>query len=87
MLNQVADAVQSAGGKYDGVKFAGFDTGEKAIEWFKSDSKSHLIGLVSQNPYMIGYQTVQVIDDIANGREVEKEIIVTGEWITAESIQ
>ncbi|GEM_PF-235449 len=84
---QCADAVQSTDGKYDGVKFAAFDTGEKIYEWLKSDSKSPLLGTVSQNPYMIGYSTAKTLIDLYEERETEEEIIVPGEWVTAETIK
>ena len=47
-----------------------------------SDSKSPLLGSVSQNPYQMGYITVKTIVDIAEGRKVEEKIIVPGSWIS-----
>ena len=86
VINQLFDAIQAADGKYDGVKFAGCDTGEKAREWMGmgSGSKSPLLGIVSQNPYEMGYTAVKTIVDIAEGRKVEETIIVPGSWITPE---
>ena len=68
--------------EFDGVIFAGYDDGEKTREWMNSDSKSPLIGSVSQNPYQMGYTTVKTIVDIAEGRKVEEKIIVPGSWIS-----
>ena len=62
--------------------FAGYDDGEKTREWINSDSKSPLLGSVSQNPYQMGYITVKTIVDIAEGRKVEEKIIVPGSWIS-----
>ena len=86
VINQLFDAIQAADRKYDGVKFAGYDTGEKAREWMGmgSGSKSPLLGIVSQNPYEMGYTAVKTIVDIAEGRKVEETIIVPGSWITPE---
>ena len=68
--------------EYGGVIFAGYDDGEKTREWMNSDSKSPLLGSVSQNPYQMGYTTVKTIVDIAEGRKVEEKIIVPGSWIS-----
>lgn len=46
--------------------------------------------IASPDTYVVGiitYSSIEAALERANGREVEKEIIVTGEWITAESIQ
>jgi len=84
--NVVADTYQNAslaaGGKYDGVKFAGYDDGEKVREWMNSDSKSPLLGSVSQNPYQMGYLTVKTIIDIGEGKDVPETIVVPGDWIS-----
>ncbi len=49
-----------------------------------SGSKSPLLGIVSQNPYEMGYTAVKTIVDIAEGRKVEERIVVPGSWITPE---
>jgi len=87
VVNQVSDAVNAAGGKYDGIKFGGFDTGEKALEWLNSDSESPLLGLMSQEPEELGYLTVKTLVDIAEGKPVEEEVIVPGKWLTKESLK
>ncbi len=86
VINQLFDAVQAADGKYDGVKFAGYDDGAKAREWMNSDSKSPMLGSVSQNPYQMGYTTVMTLIDIAEGKKVEETIIVPGSWISPEKV-
>lgn len=80
-IHQCADAVQSSGGKYDGVCFLGYDDGDKIREWMNSDSKAPLLGSISQNPYMMGYLTVKTIIDVNDGKDVDETIIVPGEWI------
>lgn len=81
-INQCFDAVQSAGGKYDGVSFVGYDDGDKIRTWMNSDSKSPLLASVSQNPYMMGYLTAETIANIAAGKEVQDVVPVPGELIT-----
>jgi len=87
VTNQCSDAVQAAGGKYDGVKFAGYDDGEKVREWLSADTKSPLLGSVSQNPYQMGYLTVKTIIDIEEGNEVKEMIVVPGDWISSKTVQ
>lgn len=77
---QVFDAIQAAGNKYDGMKFAAYDTGDKVFEWMKNDYKAELIGAVDQNPYMIGKLTVETIAKISNGEQIDEEVIVPGIW-------
>ena len=81
-INQCSDAVQAADGKYDGVKFAGYDDGTKVRQWLNAESKSPLLASVSQNPYMMGYLAAKTIADLAEGREVAEEITVEGELLT-----
>ena len=78
VVNQVADAVASSGGKYDGMYFAGYDAGEKALQWLQSDNKAVYLCGVSQNPYNMGYLTVQTMIRLAKGEKVEEVIIVPG---------
>jgi ABC-type sugar transport system substrate-binding protein len=47
-----------------------------------SDSKSPLLGSVSQNPYQMGYLTVKTIIDIGEGKDVPETIVVPGDWIS-----
>jgi len=86
IVNQCSDAVQAAGGKYDGVVFSGYDAGEKAYEWIKSDAKSPMIGVMDQNPYQMGYLTVKTIVDIDQGKTVDDTVTVPGKWINRESL-
>jgi len=86
VANQCCDAVTSSNGKYDGVKFVSYDTGEKIAEWLKSDIKSPLLGTISQNPYMIGYLTVKTLVEIHEGKEVETTIKVPAEWVNVNNI-
>lgn len=83
---QLFDAIQAAGNKYDGIKFAGYDTSEKIIEWLKMDNKAELIGAVDQNPYQIGKLSVETLIKIANGEKVEGEVIVPGVWYNRDNI-
>lgn len=82
VVNQCFDAVASAGGKYDGVSFVGYDDGEKVREWMNGDSKSPLLVSISQNPYQMGYLTAKTIAEVADGNEVAEVIPVPGELVT-----
>ena len=77
-VNQAFDAVAASGSKYDGMYFAGFDAGTKALQWLQSDQKAVFLCGVSQNPYSIGYQTVQTLIRLVNGETVEELISVPG---------
>lgn len=88
VINQCYDAVHAADGKYDGLKFAGYDDETKAREWIKdTGSATPMIGSASQNPYQMGYITVQAMMDIAEGKKVEEKIVVRGEWICPDNVQ
>ena len=76
--DQVYDAVAASDGKYDGIYFVGFDSGSKVHDWLMSDSKAKFICGVSQNPYLIGYKTVEELIKLSQGEKVEELVIVPG---------
>lgn len=86
-INQVSDAVASSGGKYDGMFFAGYDVGQKALQWLQSDNKAVYLCGVSQNPYNMGYLTVQTMIRLINGEAVEDVIVVPGVVYDKENCQ
>ncbi|WP_461815882.1 substrate-binding domain-containing protein [Faecalimonas sp.] len=87
VVKQVSDAIAASGGKYDALKFCGFDAGTKQIEWIRAQSGAKLIGSVAQDSYSIGYnaveQCVKAIEDSAN---VEEKVDIAGVWYDASNI-
>ena len=55
VVKQVYDAISAADGKYDAVKFCGFDAGTKQIQWMKATTGAKLVGAVAQDSFQIGY--------------------------------
>ena len=82
-LSAVSDGEDLAeGGKYAGLVVAGFDAGsaqKNAVRngWF--------YGSVTQDPYQIGYQAVEMAVKAANGEEVS-DVDTGAQWYNAENI-
>lgn len=73
----------------DRVVLVGFDSSEDEIKYIK---KGVMKGLVTQNPYMIGYKTIEVAVKVLKNEKVEKRIdtgsiLVTKDNINEKSIQ
>lgn len=86
VVKQVSDAIGSAAGKYDKIKFCGFDAGTKQIEWMKSNSGPKLVGSVAQDSYQIGYQAVKQAINAAEGKDVTAEVAIEGAWWDASNV-
>ncbi|MBO5071189.1 MAG: substrate-binding domain-containing protein [Roseburia sp.] len=86
VVKQVYDAVQATSGKYDEVKFCGFDAGTKQIEWMKATTGAKLIGSVAQDSYAIGYNAVQQVINAIEGKTVEKSVAIPGAWWDATNV-
>lgn len=86
VVKQVYDATQAAGGKYDAVKFCGFDAGTKQIEWMKATSGAKLVGAVAQDSYAIGYNAVLQCINAIEGKEVSAEVAIAGAWWDAANV-
>lgn len=85
VVKQVYDATQSAAGKYDAIKFCGFDAGTKQINWIKATSGPKLVGSVAQDSFNIGYNAVmQCINAIEGG--TAKQVDIAGAWYDATNI-
>lgn len=87
VINQVFDAIAASGNKYDGMYFAGYDVGQKALEWLQSDNEAVYICGVSQNPYYMGYLTVETLIRLVNGETIEEHIAVPGIIYNKENCQ
>lgn len=86
VVKQVSDAIAAAGGKYDAVKFCGYDAGTKQIEWMKATSGAKLVGSVAQDSYQIGYQSVEQCIFALEGKEVTKDVAIAGAWWDASNV-
>ncbi len=85
VVKQVYDAINASGGKYDDIKFCGFDAGSKQIEWMKEDEGAELVGAVAQDSYKIGYNAVAQVINAIEGKEVVEAVDIQGIWWTAEN--
>ena len=86
VVKQVYDAVQAAGGKYDALKFCGFDAGTKQIEWMKATSGAKLIGAVAKESYAIGYNAVKEVIKAIEGEAVTEAVAIPGAWWDATNV-
>ena len=86
VAHQVIDAIQASGDKYDGMKFATYDTSEKVNEWIKMDIDAKLLGAIDQNPYRIGQSAVETLVRAIDGENVEAETLVPGVWYNKDNI-
>lgn len=86
VVKQVSDAIAANPGKYDDIKFCGFDAGTKQIEWMKSQSKAVLVGSVAQDSYRIGYDAVEQCIYAIEGGKVAENVPVLGKWYDKENI-
>lgn len=86
VVKQVSDAIAASGGKYDNLKFCGFDAGTKQIQWIKAKSGAKLIGSVAQDSYNIGYYAVEQCIKAIEGKEVLPKVDIAGAWYNADNI-
>ena len=85
VVKQVYDATAAANGKYDSIKFCGFDAGSKQIEWIKATSGPKLVGSVAQDSFNIGYNAVMECIKAIEGGTAEK-VDIAGAWYDATNI-
>ena len=86
VVKQVSDAIAAAGGKYDAMKFCGFDAGTKQIQWIKAEGGAELVGSVAQDSYSIGYNAVEQCIQAIEGQEVSETVAIAGAWYDAANI-
>ena len=85
VVKQVYDATAAANGKYDDIKFCGFDAGSKQIEWIKATTGPKLVGSVAQDSFNIGYNAVMECIKAIEGGTAEK-VDIAGAWYDATNI-
>lgn len=86
VVKQVSDAIAANSGKYEDIKFCGFDAGTKQIQWMKSTEMPELIGAVAQDSYRIGYDAVEQCIFAIEGEKVAENVPVLGKWYDLENI-
>lgn len=86
VVKQVYDAINAADGKYDGIKFCGFDAGSKQIEWMKATKGAKLVGATAQDFYQIGYNAVKQCINAIEGKDISKEVAIPGAWWDASNV-
>lgn len=79
----IASAVQSAGLSDSGIIVTGVDSTEDVMNGIKD---GFLAYGVAQNPYQMGYMSVQNAIKVANGVEVEPVMQLDCEYMTADNI-
>jgi len=75
-------ALQTSG-KAGDIRFVGFDTNESLITGLRT---GQIDGLVSQDPFDMGYQGVKIAVAVLAGEPVEKRIATRLEMITPENV-
>ena len=86
VVKQVSDAIASAPGKYDAIKFCGYDAGTKQIEWMKKTTGPKLVGAVAQDSFQIGYQAVEQAVFALEGNEITEKVDISGAWWDATNV-
>ena len=76
----VYDAILASENRYSDIKFVGFDTGTKLIEWIKNDNVPKLLGAIVQDSAMMGYKTVENAIKAANNEPFEENMSIDGIW-------
>ena len=87
VVNQVYDAIAASDGKYNGMYFAGFDSGSKVHEWIMSDSDTVFLCGVSQNPYLIGRLTAETLIKLSKGEKPDELTVVPGTVFTKDNYE
>lgn len=86
VVKQVYDAIGASGGKYDNIRFCGFDAGSKQIEWMRSDKGARLVGAVAQDSYRIGYDAVLQCINAVEDKELETSVDIGGVWWNRDNV-
>lgn len=87
VVKQVSDAIASAGGKYNDIKFFGFDAGTKQIQWMKQTSGAKLVGSVAQDSFEIGYNAVLQCINAIEEKDVDKKVDIAGAVWNANNVE
>ena len=86
VVDQVYDAIVASQDQYDDIKFVGFDTGTKPIEWLKNENVPPLLGAIVQDSFNMGYKTVENLVKILNNEAYEEDVKIDGIWYDADNL-
>ena len=86
VVESVYDAIVASENRYDDIKFVGFDTGTKPIEWLKNEKDPKLLGAIVQDSALMGYKTVENAIKAANGEAFEENLYIDGIWYDLENV-
>lgn len=86
VVKQVSDAIAAASGKYDAIKFCGYDAGTKQIQWIKATAGAKLVGSVAQDSYNIGFNAVEQCVFAIEGKTITDKVAIAGAWYDATNI-
>ena len=86
VVESVYDAIVASENRYDDIKFVGFDTGTKPIEWLKNEKAPKLLGAIVQDSALMGYKTVENAIKAANGETFEENLYIDGIWYDLENV-
>ena len=87
VVKQVYDAAMASSGKYDHIKFCGFDAGTKQIDWMKATEGPELVGSVAQDSFQIGYQAVEQCVFAIEGKDVDVQRDISGAWWNRDNVE
>lgn len=79
-VDQVYDAILASENRYSDIKFVGFDSGTKYIEWLKNENAPKLLGAIVQDSAKMGYKTVENAIKAANNEPYEEDLLIDGIW-------
>ena len=82
----VYDAIVASGDRYNDIKFVGFDTGTKIIEWLKNENAPKLIGAIVQDSKKMGYKTVENAIKAVNNESFDENTFIDGIWYDAGNV-
>ena len=86
VVEPVYDAILASGDRYNGINFAGFDTGTKYIEWLKNENAPKLLGAVAQNGKLMGYKIVENAIKAVNNEPFDENTYIDGVWYDATNV-
>ena len=86
VVEPVYDAIVASNGRYNDIKFVGFDTGTKYIEWLKNENAPKLLGAIVQDSETMGYKTVENIVKAINGEPFDTNTYIDGIWYDATNV-
>lgn len=86
VVEPVYDAIVASGNRYKDIKFVGFDSGTKNIEWLKNEEAPKLLGAIVQDSSTMGYKTVENAIKASKNEPFEENTFIEGIWYDASNV-